>query len=677
MPDQLPKDVKDKIEGLVEKLNYHCYRYYVIDAPLISDAEYDSLYHQLKDLEEGYRYSPPDSPTRRIGAPPLDKFSKVHHRETMLSLGNAFSYEEVAEFDKRIRRLLGSESSPDEIEFTVEPKYDGLAVELTYRDGMLYEASTRGDGNTGEDVTRNVMTIKSVPLKIEGVEDMPADIDIRGEVFMDISDFEDLNRERDALGEPPFANPRNAAAGSIRQLDPSITASRRLHLACYGLGAVSGIEFACQWDFIKWLDRARFPTPADLSLEKGIERVIDKIRSIADKRSSFSFEADGAVIKVNSFVLQRRLGVKTREPRWAVAYKFPAHQGTTRIIKIEPSIGRTGVITPVAMLEPVRIAGVTVSRSTLHNWDEIERKGVLVGDTVVVERAGDVIPHIVDVITEKRSGEEVPFPPPVECPVCGARTVREKGEVAVRCGGLNCPSQVKERIRHFVSRGGLDIEGLGEKNIELLYSSGLIKDFLDLYSLRKRDLLSLPGFAERSAQGLIESIERSRETTLARFIYALGILHVGEYSAKLISKNFWKLEDLYQIKPENILMIKQMGEKLADSISLFFGDPENIKTLESLRASGFLIRNPDFEGEKGEDRLFEGLTFVITGTLPLARKDIKTLIEDRGGYVSSSVSNGTDYLVAGENPGSKFKKAAGLGVKTISYEDLLEMADLE
>jgi DNA ligase (NAD+) len=669
MTDKIPEDKKKEIEKLVKELNYHCYRYYVLDSPVISDEEYDRLYHHLKDLEKKYNYILPDSPTQRVGAPPLDKFEKVRHTEPMLSLDNAFSYDELKEFDMRIKRFLKSQ---DEVEYTVEPKYDGLAIELTYRKGLLYRASTRGDGYEGEDVTQNIKTIKSVPLKIEDAE-IPDEVDIRGEVYMDIDEFEKLNKERELKGEPLFANPRNAAAGSVRQLDPSITASRKLHLACYGIGAVKGREFKSQWEFIKWLEKARFPIPAVVKLVKGIDRVIHVIEEIGEKRMSFPFETDGSVVKVNDFGLQKLLGIKTREPRWAIAYKFPAHQGTTTIKEILPSVGRTGVITPVAILEPVRIGGVTVSRSTLHNWDEIRRKDIRVGDTVVVERAGEVIPHVVMVVKEKRTGKEKPFPIPEKCPVCGSKVVREEGEVAVRCIGLNCPAQVQERIRHFASRGAMDIEGLGEKNVELLYSKGLIKHFIDIYKLKKEDLLKLPRFAEKSAQNLIEAIERSKNTTLSRFLYALGILHVGEYAAKLLAKNFEKVEDLYNIKPEKITEIKQMGEKIARSISDFFNDPENLKTLKTLKLLGLNISNPDFETRKKEKLPLDGLTFVITGTLPKPRKEVEEMIERLGGHASSSVSKTTDYLIVGEEPGSKLQKAESLGVKRITYDELLKL----
>ncbi len=555
MPKSSEK-MKQQIERLVKDLNHHCYQYHVLDSPVISDSEYDLLYRELKDLEERSGYSPPDSPTRRIGAPPLEKFEKVNHTIPMLSLGNAFSYDEIREFEQRIKRYLKTDEN---ILYTVEPKYDGLAIELTYNKGLLHRASTRGDGSVGEDVTDNIKTIKAVPLKIVG-ESVPEEIDIRGEVYIDIREFEALNREREEQGAPAFANPRNAAAGSIRQLDSSITAGRKLHLACYGIGFIQGIAFNSQREFIQWLTGARFPTPSGMQPAEGIENVIEAVQNIEESRDSFPFETDGAVIKVDSFDTQKRLGMKTREPRWAIAYKFPAHRGVTQIKNILASVGRTGTITPVALLEPVRIGGVTVSRSTLHNWDELERKDIRIGDTVVVERAGDVIPHVIAVSKDKRTGEEKVFHPPENCPVCGSAVEKGEGEVAFRCIGLNCAAQVQERIRHYSSRSAMDIEGLGEKIVALLFSEKLVGHFSDIYTLKKEDLLNLPRFAEKSAQNLINAIDKSKSTTLARFLYSLGIIHVGEYAAKLLARHFEKLEDLYRVKAEKIITIKQICE---------------------------------------------------------------------------------------------------------------------
>ena len=674
MPEKIPDTIKQEIEKLVKDLNYHCYRYYVLDSPVISDEEYDRLYFRLKDLEEKYHYILSDSPTQRIGASPLDKFEKVKHTEPMLSLDNAFSHENMEEFDRRIKRLLKSEK---EIEYTVEPKYDGLAIELTYRKGLLYKASTRGDGYEGEDVTRNIRTIKSVPIKIGDVSLVPDEIDIRGEVYMDIEEFEKLNKERERKGEHLFANPRNAAAGSVRQLDSSITTARKLHLACYGIGAIKGINFKTQFEFIQWLKKARFPIPEGIKEVSGIEKVIHEVKEIEDNRSEFKFETDGAVVKVNDLGLQKQLGMKTREPRWAIAYKFAAHQATTKIKDIRGSVGRTGVITPYAIFEPVRIGGVTVTKSTLHNWDELSRKDIRKWDTVLVERAGDVIPHVVKVIEGERIGNEESYPIPKECPVCGSKVVREEGEVAVRCVSLHCPAQIQEKIIHFASRGGMDIEGLGEKNVELLYSNGLIKHFEDIYQLKfkKTHLLELPRFAKKSVQNLLDAIERSMNTTLAKFLFAIGILHVGEYGAKLLARNFKELKDLYYVKYNKLVKIKQLGEKIASSISTFFNDEKNIKILKTLENLGVKITNPDYASGKNEERTLEGLTFVITGTLPQPRNEVEELIESLGGHNTSSVSKNTSYLVAGTDPGSKLRKAESLGVKIISYNELLQLIE--
>ncbi|HUJ16838.1 MAG TPA: NAD-dependent DNA ligase LigA [Nitrospirota bacterium] len=674
---KIPADIKKEIEKLTAQINEHNYRYHVLDAPVISDEEYDRLFRRLQEIETKYGYSLPDSPTQRVGAPPLDKFEKVKHTEPMLSLENAFSYDKVRDFDQRVKKRLIERIGTYEgdLEYTVEPKYDGLAIELTYKKGRLTRASTRGDGYEGEEVTRNIKTVKAIPLRIEGV-DIPAEIDIRGEVYMDIDEFEKMNKEREKSEETLFANPRNAAAGSVRQLDPTVTEKRKLHMACYGLGAAKGIDFKSQTDFIAWLKQAHFPTPARFSVVTGIDKVIEAIKKIEGERPKLPFETDGAVVKVNEFRLQRELGFKTREPRWAIAFKFAAHQGTTQIENIIASVGRTGTITPVAMLKPVPIGGVTVSRSTLHNWDEIERKDIRIGDTVVVERAGDVIPHIVTVIKEKRTGQEREFPPPSHCPVCGSRVVRDEGEVAFRCIGLNCAAQVLERIYHYASRGAMDIEGLGGKSVELLYEKGLIRHFVDLYRLRKEQLLELPRFAEKSAQNLIDAIEKSKKTTLSKFLYALGILHVGEFAAKQLAKNFEKIDDLYHVPAERIMEIKQMGEKLAASLSGFFSEKENLQTLETLKKLGVIIANPGYEGGKSRDQgPLHDWTFVITGALTRPRNEIEEFIERNGGRTAGSVSKKTDYVVAGKEAGSKLDKARDLGVKVISESELYRLAE--
>jgi DNA ligase (NAD+) len=664
----IPEEITSEIEKLVKDLNYHGYLYYVLDSPVITDQEYDDLYRRLSELEERWNYVLPESPTQRVGAPAADKFEKIAHSQPMLSLENAFSYDELREFDKRVRRLLKTE---EDIDYTVEPKYDGLAIELTYRDGLLAAASTRGDGFVGEDIRKNVMTIKSAPLKIAANGKVPDEIDLRGEVYMNLEDFRNLNREREEKGEPAFANPRNAAAGAVRQLDPAVTASRRLYLVCYGVGTARGIEFPSQAALIGWLRVSRFPAPAIFTVVRGIDGAISKVRQIVDDRNSLAFEIDGAVVKVNDFSLQRHLGAKTREPRWAIAYKPQAHQAVTKVRDIRGSVGRTGVITPYAVFEPVKVGGVTVTRSTLHNWDEIERKDIRIGDTVVVERAGDVIPHVVAVVREKRTGDERCFPIPEKCPACGSTVVREEGAVAARCVSLSCPAQVQEKIIHFASRGGMDIEGLGEKNVALLHSTGLITRFEDIYRLKKADLLALPRFAEKSAQNLIDAIERSKRTTLSKFLNAVGIPHVGEYGAHLLATRFKSLEELYRVAPEEVLTMKQVGETISNAVSTFFHDEGNIKTLESLRDLGMRVENPDFAPEEKAQGPLAGMTFVITGTLPATRKGVEELIERHGGHAASQVSASTDYLIVGENPGSKLARAKGLGVKTITYADLL------
>lgn len=670
MPKKIPDDILQEMERLVAELNEHSYRYHVLDRPTIPDSEYDRLYRKLLDLETAHGLILPGSPTQRVGAQPLEKFDKVRHAEPMLSLENAFSLDEIRDFDKRIKRLLGSD---DEIEYTVEPKYDGLAIELSYRKGLLHLASTRGDGYEGEDVTENIRTIREVPLSLPSGMDIPDEIDVRGEVYMDIDEFETMNQIRMRNGEQPFANPRNAAAGAIRQLDSSVTASRRLHLACYGAGAIKGMLFTHQHQFIEWLKAARFPTPELVETVNGIDAALVVVQKIEEQRSSFRFETDGAVIKVNSLGLQKSLGAKTREPRWAIAYKFAAHQAISRVVAIIASVGRTGVITPVAELEPVPIGGVMVSHSTLHNWDEVQRKDVRIGDTVLVERAGDVIPHIVSVISEKRTGHEQQVAPPATCPACGGFTVREEGEVALRCVALDCPAQVQEKIVHYASRNGMDIEGLGEKNVELLYEKGLIRHFADIYSLTMEQLVELPRFGIRSAQNLIAAINASRKAPLARFLFALGIQHVGEYAAKQLAQNFATLKDLYHVPVAQIVAIRQMGEKTAQAVANFFRDEANLRVLDDLLAGGLTLTNPDHKSHLHGIRPLEGMTFVITGTLPKPRPEIEAFIEQHGGHAAATVSKTTHFLVAGEHAGSKLQKAEQLGVRIIRYTDLLSM----
>ena len=658
--DKIPSTIRLEIEKLVKDINEHNYRYHVLDAPVISDAEYDRMFRRLKELEEKYNYILPDSPTLRVGAPPSEKFAKIKHEEPMLSLDNATSFDDIEDFDRQVKNIKGkissltqnsitdkdkdwpenqqwdknswadfvvviksksqqknkkektytierssgktiyllSASSNDtinvlsdgfkdedsyvieytkDVEYTVEPKYDGLAMELTYRNGLFMHAATRGDGYEGEDVTSNIKTIKSIPLKISGVNTIPDKVDIRGEVYLNIEEFEKINLELEKNNEEtPFANPRNAAAGAVRQLDPTITARRRLHMVCYGVGAIKGIVFRSQKELIAWLNTAHFPTPRDFKVIAGVNAVVEQIKCFTELRQQLPFEINGVVVKVNDYEFQKKLSIRTRSPRWAKAYKFSPQKAMTVIDGIIPSVGRTGVITPVAKLRPIKLSGVTVSNATLHNWAEIDRLNINVGDWAVVERAGDVIPHIVEV---KKGPNKKTFERPETCPRCDSRLVQVEGEVAYRCVNINCPAQVVERIIHYASRSGMDIEGLGEKNVELLFNQGLIKHFVDLYQLKEEDLLKLPRFAEKSAQNLIAAINRSKKTTLARFLVALGILHVGESVAKLLARNFEKLDDLFNVKREHIMEIKQIGEKIADSISSFFNEKDNLRTL--------------------------------------------------------------------------------------------------
>lgn len=678
-------DIKAEIDLLVQELNRHCYLYYVLDSPEISDEQYDLLYHRLKTLEDQSGYIRPDSPTQRIGHRPLEKFQSLRHNEPMYSLDNAFSIEELRDFDRRVCKL--ADIAPP-VRYTVEPKYDGLAVEITYVNGVFYRALTRGDGYEGEDITANVKTIKSVPLSITHLANYPQEIDIRGEIYMERADFEALNREKESLGEPLFANPRNASAGSVRQLDPKVTATRRLQIACYGLGLVRGMDFQSQEQFINWLKEARIPVPVEFFVVEGIEAVIERIGYFEGLRERLPFDTDGVVVKVDSIALQRRLGVKTREPRWAIAYKFPSHKAITRIRDIQPSVGRTGKITPIALLEPVRIGGVTVSRATLHNWDEIQRKDIRIGDLAVIERAGDVIPHLVEVLIDKRIGNERKVDPPSHCPICNSHTVKPKDEVALRCVNINCEAQVIERIRHFASKSAMNVEGLGIKTVELLYQHGLVRHFTDLFNLTKGQLERLPGFAEKSAANLIEAIDNSKKTTLSRFLLALGLSHLGEFSAGLLARHFRDIRELYNIKIKKAdkktgkvvllkedgteISIKQIGQKTAQSLEDFFGTEENIQTVEYLLNLGLKIDNPHYiEGAAQTES--KDLTFVITGSHPVSRQQLKEMIQRAGYRVSESVSAKTDYLVVGDAPGDKLKKAKQLGIKTLSYEELLEI----
>ena len=680
------KEAIKELEKLREEINYHNHRYYILDSPVISDAEYDRLFKKLQELENNFPHLiTPDSPTQRVGAMPLDEFKTIAHTIPMLSLNNANNVEEARGFDERVKRFL---ETKEEIEYVAEPKMDGLAIELVYVDGLFTAGSTRGDGYTGEDVTLNLRTVKSIPLrllnktvekvKVEGGKTLPlpipARLEVRGEVFIPIKEFERLNREREERGEPAFANPRNAAAGSIRQLDSKITAMRPLDIYCYGIGALEGAKFKTHWEILHTLKGWGLKVNPFIKICKGIDEVIKYHEDMEEKRDRIPYELDGVVVKVNSLDLQDRLGILTRSPRWAVAYKFKARQETTRVKDIIVGVGRTGALTPVAILEPVEVGGVTVERATLHNQDEVDRKDVRVGDTVVVQRAGDVIPEVVMVIKEKRTGSEKPFRLPEKCPLCGSAVVKE-GAIHRCTGGLSCPAQLKEGIRHFAAKRAMNIEGLGDKHIDQFVEKGVIKDMADLYSLKKEDIAELERWADKSAQNLLDQIEKSKDTTLARMIYALGIRQVGEHMAKVLANNFGSLDELMKASYDNLMEIHEIGPETAESIVTFLKEGHNRNVIEKLKRAGVKFpRSPLFQRGVRGDLRFKGNQFVLTGTLSgFTRGEAKELIESLGGRITSSVSKNTDYVIAGAEPGSKYDKAVELGIKILNEEEFKDL----
>jgi DNA ligase (NAD+) len=657
-----------RISELRDLIEYHNRRYYQLDDPEISDFEYDKLMRELADLEERF----PDidrtaSPTQRVGASPLEKFGTVTHLTPMLSLGNAFSEEEVSEFNERIKRLLGDKAEPD---FVAEPKIDGVAVNLIYEKGVFLVGATRGDGLTGEDVTQNLRTIRILPLKMRprDRDGIPERIEIRGEVYLEKEAFRKLNERRVEQGESAFANPRNAAAGSLRQLDPRITAKRPLRIFCYGVGSVEGKSFTTHWDTLKMLGDWGFPTNPDIRLARDVQDCVGYYHHIESDRENLPYEIDGIVLKVNSLSLQDRLGMVSRSPRWAVAVKFAPTQATTIVEDIVIGVGRTGVLTPVAVMKPVQVGGVTVSRATLHNEDEIAKKDVRIGDTVIVQRAGDVIPEVVKVVEGRRTGSEKPYRMPEKCPVCGSKVVRLEGEVAHRCIDLACPAQIRENIRHFVSRGGMDIEGLGDKIVSQLLDAGLIRDPADLYAITKEQLLELERFADKSAENLIAAIARSKHPPLERLLFALGIRHVGEYVAKILARKFGNVGKIETASQEELTAIDGIGPTIAESIFKFSHEPHNLKILRKLEQADV---RPVVEKQATSSAL-AGKTFVFTGSLKgLSREKAKVLVVSLGGTATSTVSKKTDYVVAGEDPGSKFDKAKSLGVAILDEEGFL------
>lgn len=667
------KDIAREVERLRQQIEEHNYRYFVLDAPTISDAEYDELFRRLVRLEEEHpELRSPTSPTQKVGAPPAERFETVRHSLPMLSLANAMDENELREFDERVRRALHA-AGP--VEYVAEPKLDGVGVELVYEAGALVVASTRGDGINGENVTANVKTIRSVPLRLRPARGAPVPrrLEVRGEVILPKAEFEKLNAEREARGEPRFANPRNAAAGSLRQLDSRITAARPLDIFCYAPGLIEGADIASQWEFLDHLKKWGLRTNPESRLCHGCEAVIEYYRRMAARRAQLSYDADGIVAKVNSFELQRRLGVVSRSPRWAIAFKFKAQQGRTRVLDIVPSVGRTGIITPTAELEPVSVGGVTISSASLHNMDEVERKDVRIGDTVIIERAGDVIPYVVSVVPGARTGKERKFRMPERCPACGSKVVREEGEAAYRCIGLRCPAKLRESIRHFASKHALDIDGLGEKLVAQLTESGLVKDVADLYDLgrpeKRKILVGLERMGEKSAQNLLDAIEASKDTTLPRFINALGIPQVGEHTAEVLADSFGSLAALRRATEQELLAVREIGPATAREIRAFFALPENARVVDRLLAAGV---RPGWKPRARSGKL-AGKTFVLTGALSAPREEVTREIESHGGKVTSSVSRNTDYLVVGEAAGSKLDKARKLGVKTLDERGLREL----
>lgn len=664
------KEIKKRITELRDEINYHNYRYYVLDSPEISDEKYDHIFLELKELEKQFpELITPDSPTQRVGSEPLLEFKQIRHRVAMLSLDNVFNEEEAREFDARVKRILKTDK---EIEYVCEPKLDGLAVELIYENGKFVAGATRGDGTIGEDVTSNLKTIKSIPLVLFSKKIKPPPLlEVRGEVIINKKDFEKLNRKREKSGEPLFANPRNAAAGSLRQLDPKITAERPLDIFLYGLGHIEGIEFKSQWEFLGFLPEWGLKKNKLNKLCKNIEEVINYYKEMVLKRPELPYDCDGIVIKVNSTDLQKKLGELSHSPRWAVAFKFFPQQAITKIINIEVQVGRTGTLTPVAILEPVRVSGVTVSRATLHNMDEIGRKDVRIGDTVVVQRAGDVIPEVVKPIQEKRTGNELKFRMPEKCPSCGSKIIKEEGEVAYRCINASCSAQVKERIRHFSLRGAMDIEGLGEKFIDQLVDRGLVKDMADLYYLKTEHFFHLDRMGTKLAENLYNAIQNSKEKSFDRFLFALGIRHVGEHLARVLAREFTSIENLTRATEERLLKIKEIGGEIAKSIVEFFANKDNQKLIEKLLQAGLKIKG--VEKSKGESP-FRDKTIIFTGELKsMSRDEAQRLVEEMGGRAASSVSKKTDFVIAGPGAGSKLEQAKKLGVQIIDEEEFLKM----
>ena len=667
----IPQSVLDEAQSLKQQLNYHNYRYYVLDDPQIPDVEYDRQLQRLQELEAQFpNLATSDSPTQRVGAEPLSAFDQVQHEVPMLSLDNAFNEEDMRDFNRRIGDRLKSEES---IEYACEPKLDGIAVSLLYRDGLLVRGATRGDGNTGENITQNVRTIKSIPLRLMG-EGYPATLEVRGEIYMPKAGFEALNERVRAAGDKPFVNPRNAAAGSLRQLDPKITSERPLEMCAYSVGWVEGGELPDRHtDVLKALNGWGFLINEHMAVAADVDECLSYYQRLAAKRDSLDYDIDGIVFKINSRQLQNTLGFVARAPRWAIAHKFPAQEEITQLLDVEFQVGRTGAVTPVARLEPVFVGGVTVSNATLHNRDEIERLGIRVGDFVIIRRAGDVIPQVVSVVKSKRPADARAIVFPDHCPVCESPVEAEPGEAVARCsGGLICAAQRKEAIKHFVSRKAMDIDGLGDKLVEQLVDQGLVDSVADLYALKAEQVAGLERMGDKSAENLMVSLESSKNTSLPRFLFALGIREVGEATARSLARHFRSFEALSAADEEALLAVDDVGPVVAHYIAEFFQQPHNLEAVTQLREAG--VHWPDETPKEAVAEPLAGLTYVLTGTLEvMARNQAKAHLQELGAKVAGSVSAKTHCLVAGPGAGSKLTKAQELGVEVMDEAGLLAL----
>ena len=658
----IPGKARSEAERLRKELNYHIYRYYSLDDPVISDAEYDEMYRKLVDLEEKYPgLVTPDSQTQRVGPPPAAGFTPVRHRGRMLSLDNAFNEAELRAFADRVARGLGGRSST--VEYVCELKMDGVAVALTYENGLLVQGATRGDGEVGEDITPNLRTVLAVPLRL--MSDSPPEvIEVIGEVYMPEASFQKLNKERLDRGEPVFANPRNAAAGSLRQLNPAVTASRNLSMVTFGAAYSTGHIPEHHSDELQYLRDLGFRLGEHNEKVPTIDDAAKCCLTWQERRRTLEYEIDGMVVKVDSRTQQAALGATSKNPRWAIAYKFPPEEKTTKVEDILVSVGRTGVLTPVAVMDPVFVAGSTVTHATLHNEDEVKRKDVRIGDTVIVRKAGDVIPEVVKVITEKRAGKEVPFKMPERCPVCHSLVEREEGEAATRCVNIACPAQTFGRIAYFSGRGAMDIDGLGEVTISMLLDRGFIKDVGDVFFIKRVQLFELPGFKDKSVDNLMRSIDAARDRPMWRLLDGLGVRLVGAHMAQVLSKEFPSIDALSAATEQDLLQVEGVGPNIAESVVFFFDQVENQRVIDKLRKAG--VRLADEARVRREGGPLEGKTFVLTGALSrFTREEASDIIEELGGRVTSSVSKKTDYVLVGEEPGSKLDKALSLGVTTI------------